>query len=307
MNNLEFQTYRVVGENIEVINPKRFGLWLLCSTAVSFLVKTEDDAELVKNGGVPDFMGYAEYAFGNISTLVNTEDSNAKKPVLRPIGTQVRKAIYAAEDAMGRHPAKRKIGDFDKEFWWFYAEAISALVDSFKIATNEHKLKKKDGKVVYEHKTRIIIKHGDDTWAVSVSIKDGVERIKSFHNGHENIRTGKNSKPYINVEAERVDFVLQKIAQSIAVDKAFDYLSRLAAGDDIVVKRAHKIARLLGGDYQYYLLTAKHVKGSIEEIVRETTLTQKEAISYFIDTKLRVGASEKIALTEVFKHWLSES
>ena len=120
MNNLEFQTYRVVGENIEVINPKRFGLWLLCSTAVSFLVKTEDDAELVKNGGVPDFMGYAEYAFGNISTLVNTEDSNTKNPVLRPTGTQVRKAIYAAEDAMGCHPAKRKIGDFDKEFWWFY-------------------------------------------------------------------------------------------------------------------------------------------------------------------------------------------
>lgn len=304
MGKKEFDTYQLAGDKVEVLNVKRFELWMLCSTAVSFLVKTEDDAELVKNGGVPDFIGYAEYAFGNITTLADTEDKDIANPVLRPAVAKVKKAIYAAEDALASVPAKRNVGDFDKEFWWFYAEAIAKLVDSFKITTNEHKSKKKDGEVVYEHKTRIIIKQGDDTWALSVSIKNGVERVKSFRNGEENRRTGKNSEPYVNAEAERVDFVLQKIAQSIAVDKAFDYLARLASKEAEVAKKARKIARLLGGDDHYYMLTAKHFKEAIEGIVQETTLTKDEAISHFLDTKLRLGAAEKLAMTDMVDHWM---
>lgn len=306
MNKPEFQTYTVIDEQIEVDNKKRFGLWLLCSTAVSFLVKTEDDAETVKQGGVPELIGYAEYAFGNITTLANTEAVDAKQPILRPIVQEVKSAIYAGEDAMRREPAKRKIGDFDKEFWWFYAEAIASFVDSFKITTNEHKTKKKDGEETHSHKTRIVIKHGDDTWAISVSIKNGVEHIKSFHNGHENRRTGVNSEPYVNEEAERVDFVLQKIAQSIAIDKAFDYLTIAAGKDAVAVKRAMYIANVLEGDYRYYILTAKHFKAACEAIVYETVLTLDEAISHFIDTKLRVDAVEKKVITHLFKEWFEE-
>lgn len=306
MNQPEFKTYNVIDDRIEIINTKRFELWMLCSTAVSFLVKTEDDAKLVKEGGVPDFMGYAQYAFGNITTLAETEDKNAQPLILRPAVSKVKKAIYAGEDAVTRFPAKRKIGDFDKEFWWFYSEAITALVDSFKIATNEHKTKKKAGKLVHEHKTRIIIEHGDDKWTLSVTIKDGVERIKSFRNGYENIRTGKNSKPYVNEQAERVDFVLQKIAQSIAVDKAFNYFATLASKDVETVKKAHEIAKVLGGNYNFYLLTAQHFKEAVTSIIRETTLSKDEAISHFLDTKLRLEKTEKKIMTGMFNKWLSE-
>ena len=302
----EFETYNVIDDRIEVINSKRFELWMLCSTAVSFLAKTEDDANLVKEGGVPDFMGYAQYAFGNITNLAATEDKDTQPLVLRPAVDKVKKAIYAGEDAMSRFPAKRKIGDFDKEFWWFYSEAVAALVDSFKIVTDEHKTKKKAGKLVYEHKTRIIIENGDDKWALSVTIKDGVERIKSFHNGHENIRTGKNSKPYVNEQAERVDFVLQKIAQSVAVDQAFNYFAILASNDVETVKKAHQIAKVLNGNYKFYLLTAQYFKEAINSIVKATTLSKDEAIAHFLDTKLRLEGDEKKIMTAMFNRWLSE-
>lgn len=302
MNKFAFESF-IINDNqhIEILNTSNFELYLLATTALTFLIKTEEDESAVKDGSMPEFISYTRWAVNKINDLAGSQDINITTPQMQPIVQKVFASLESAQKKLEADPSRLKIGDFNKEFWWFYAEAITEILDGVKILKSEHK-KIKGGTDEYDHNVRIQFKHGDNTWTYNVRIKDnrGVD-IKGFMNGAAIDFKKAVADKDICEEVVTVNFALKNIAVSIAMDKSFGFLCDIANKETTSVSRARTIAIVLGGNYRNYLLSAKHFCESLANVLDETTMNEDEAARHILNKQLRATESEITQIIGILK------
>ena len=229
MNNFSFDTFNINDEeHIEVLNVPNFELYLLATTALTFLIKTEEDESTAKDGEVPQFISYTRWAIDKINELATSKDIAITTPEMQPITQKAFACIAHAKLKLAEQPSRLKVGDFEKEFWWFYTEAITELLDSVKILKDEHK-KIKGSTAEYDHNTRIQFKHGENTWTYNVRIKDnkGLD-IKGFMNGAPIAFKNVADNDDISQEIVTVDYALKNVARCLAMESGFDFLCNIA-------------------------------------------------------------------------------
>ena len=302
MANFDFETFDFDdNENIILKSGTNFELYLIAAAAITFLIKTEEDADKVKGGDMPAFISYSRWAADKINDLATSRDINNTTPEMKPVIKNVFAALDHARQVMAANPSRSKVGDFEDEFWWFYSEAVESLVDSVKIMKDEHK-KMKGTDDDYEHHTRIKFTHGDNSWTYCVRIKDGKPTdIRGFMNGsatkfHDLEKTHEACQ-----EAVNVDFLLKNVARSIALERGYVFLSTLAAKDTTAVSKARTIAIVLGGDYKNYLLPAKHFAASFKNVLNDTSMTEDKAARLILDKQLRLTESQMLQVISILK------
>lgn len=302
MNSFSFDTFNINNEeHIEVLNVPNFELYLLATTALSFLIKTEEDESTAKDGDVPQFISYTRWAIDKINELATSKDISITTPEMQPITQKAFACIAHAKLKLTEQPSRLKVGDFEKEFWWFYTEAITELLDSVKILKDEHK-KIKGSSDEYNHNTRIQFKHGENTWTYNVRIKDnkGLD-IKGFMNGTPIVFKGGDDSDDINQEIITVDFALKNVARCLAMQRGFDFLCNIANKEPTAVSRARTIAIVLGGDYKSYLLSAKHFSESLRNVLNDTTMTEEEAARHILNKQLRASENQITQIISILK------
>lgn len=293
MSSFHFEAFEIdENEHIKILNIPNFEVYLLASTALSFLIKGEEDASQVKDGEIPNFVSYTRWAVDKIGELATSKDINKTTPEMKNIALRAYDSIEYARLKLNEDPSRLKIGDFEKEFWWFYAEALTSMMDTVKILKDEHK-KIKGTDDDFDHNTRIKFEHGDNSWTYNVRIKDskGID-IKGFMNGRAIDFDTLNGDNQVSQDLTTVVFALKNIARSIAMNKGFEYLCNIASKEVAVVSKARTIAIVLGGDYKNYLLTAKHFNNSLESYMKETTLSKEKAAKHILNKQLRATDSQ---------------
>ena len=293
---LKFDTFTVdENDNINIENIKNFELWVLCSTAVGYLNKS---AEIAKTAGNPesfkgDLLGYMAHAGQHIFEIANTEAKDCENPILRPMADRLVGAMMRARDIVIKNPSRIKVGAFEKEFWWFYSLWVNEFIDSVVIPTDSHKPIKGDP-TRFRHQTKVVCQHGESKWNHSVRLEDdGPITITNFFNGNRMAREESYGiEPEVNEEENIVDYVLMNIAMWTAADRCFDFVAKKASQEPKVVADAKLIAEILGGDYMPYLLTAKHFKDSLNDVLRSTLHSKHEAAALILSRELRVNERE---------------
>lgn len=292
---LSFDTFinKANGE-IDIINIKNFELWVLCSTAVGWVNKFR---EVTKNGFNPSYKGsltpYLHHAAEHIANIANSEGGDVETPVLRPMADRLIAAMNEAHDTMSAYPSILRLGDFQKEFWWFYSLWVKGFIDSAEIPTDLHKPIKRD-KDRLKHRNKVVFKHGDNRWAYGVTLEDGGRiEVKTFFNNTPMIENHAfAAKPVVNEQEDIVSYVLKNIALNMAVMKAADYATSLIINDKEAVDLSKKIASVLGGHHNSYLLVAKNFKSSVDSIVSSTVHSKDEAAMLVLNRALRGTESE---------------
>lgn len=303
MNNFDFNTFTMDDDEcVTVENVANFELFLLATTAVSFSAKTVDDAAAAKKGEAPQFTSYTRWALTKINELATSQNIDETAPEMKAIAYKLFAAIDTAKGKLNQDPSRLKIGDFDKEFWWFYSEAVCAMVDNVKILKDKHAKLKGGGEDDYDHNTRIQFKHGENTWTYNVRIKDsksGVS-IAGFMNGKPfNFNEAQEGAVTVNQEIITVDHVLRNVAGSMAMESGFKYLCALASKDPVAVSKARTIAIILGGRYQNYLLLTKHFASSLKSVLAETTMNEDKACRHIVDRQFRASESQLTQIVSV--------
>lgn len=302
MNKFEFKTFAIDDEeHIEIYNSANFELFLLATTALTFLMKNSDDEAKMKEGEMPEFISYTRWAVDKIRELANSQDIDKTTPEIKQITFKVFECIDHAKRKMNEDPSRLKIGDFEKEFWWFYSEAITNLLDSVKILKSEHK-KIKGTDDQYDHNTRIQFKHGQNSWTYNVRIKgDRNLDIKGFMNGVSIDFKDCSDNDDINQEIVTVEYSLRHIARAIAMEKGFNFLCDIANKEPATVSKARTIAIVLGGNYRNYLLIAKHFNESLKNLLAETNMTETMAASHILNKQLRATDNQVSQIISILK------
>lgn len=293
MNKFAFESFIINDEqHIEILNTSNFELYLLATTALTFLIKTEEDESAVKDGSMPEFISYTRWAVNKVGELATSKDINVTTPEMQPIAQKVFASIETAKRRLAENPSRLRVGDFNREFWWFYAEAITEILDGVKILKSEHK-KVKGSTDEYDHNVRIQFNHGENSWTYNIRIKDnrGIE-TKGFMNGAAISFQEAVEDKGICEEIVTVNFALKNIAVSIAMEKAFSFLCDIANKEPTSVSRARTIAIVLGGNYRNYLLSAKHFCESLGNVLRDTNMSEDEAARHILNKQLRATESE---------------
>lgn len=282
-------------------NVANFELFLLATTAMSFYEKTEEDAKKAKKGEAPQFTSYTRWALDKINELATSQNIDETAPEMKAIAYKLFAAIDIAKSKLNEDPSRLKIGDFDKEFWWFYSEAICAMVDNVKILKDKHTKLKGGNDNDYDHNTRIQFKHGENTWTYNVRIKDDRSglTIAGFMNGSPINFQKAHDNDAISQEIITVDHVLRNAAGSIAMDKGFKYLCNIAQKDPAAVSKARTIAIILGGRYQNYLLSTKHFAMSLKSVLNDTTMSEDQACRHIVSQQFRASELQLMQIISV--------
>ena len=291
MSQFDFETFEIDdNENLNVHNAANFEIFLLATTALSFLIKDEENAKDRKDGEIPQFISYSRWAVEKISDISASKDINNTDPEIQQIVKKNLDALCFAKQQLANNPTRLKIGGFEEEFWWFYTEAMWSMVDSAKILKDTH-TKSKGCMGEYDHYTRIQFKHGTNTWTYNIRIKESRNiEVKGFINGKSaNLQEGDK---LACDEMITVDLTLKNIARSIALEKSFLFLSELAQKDKAAVSKARTIAIVMGGDYKNYLLAAKNFINSFEDILNTTTMKKEHAAHHILGKQFRGSESQ---------------
>lgn len=290
MSHFDFKTFDIdEDDNLELHNVANFEIFLLATTAVGFLIRAEEDSKDKKDGEIPQFVNYTRWAKEKIEELAASEDIEKTAPEIKAVIEKNLKALDYAKEKLSTEVSKLKIGGFEEEFWWFYTEAMSSLVDQFKILKHtDEKSKECDGE--YTHYTRVQFKHGTNTWAYNVRVKEQSIEIKSFMNGKSTEFDDNDDS--VCQELVTVDLALKGIARSIAAEKGFLFMTEKALKDKQAVSKAKTIAIILGGNYEHYALSAKNFATSLNGLLSTTTMKKEYAAKHILNKQFRVSASQ---------------
>lgn len=281
-----FPTYSINNDKVTVDDIKNTELWLLGNTARCYADKMQaiNDKGIKGIGG---FVGYFKHAYDTIESI---DLSDATQDMKKIVGL-VENNIHAAYDKAQLNIGRLKAGDYQKEVWDFYQAAVELTVDSIKILTNIHKPIKNSGGE-FDHNTRIQFNHGNNVWVYNVRIKGskGVS-VKSFLNGVEQTINNRASAD--------VDFMLQRVAWVMGMDRAYKHIAKIAHKDPRAIKKALLMAGVLGGDYNYYLVIAKHFDQFVTDAMRKESISKHEAMVFLLEQETRATPSEIKALVEL--------
>lgn len=164
--------------------------------------------------------------------------------IINRAATKAKDNILRARNTVEDNPEKTKTATLDGGFWWFYKQVIIYTMDKASIIDSKHK-KNRPTLEVYNHIVDVEFLLDGNHWLYKTEIKeDDTIKTTGFINNipmpHKlNIRSIDGG----------VCFLLYKVADTIAMDKAVKYTTYMN-NDSPAAKRAKAVASLLNGDFK---------------------------------------------------------